>query len=312
MAVSSAMMVLLAELAKVAVTEAAKEFGKKAAAFGTDEVLDWIKNYAASRGGLSATDRKNVIRLVEEDASIYDKLVARLKPANKRGILLVGPSGAGKTSLMNEITNRTPKLISTTEEIDTRFVTLTQTLVAIHDSPGQFYRAAGEINASAYDHKPTILALVMANGFLDTIGTGSELKRPLEKPAVNLKKYLAKAKSEELNWLKVFVELVKVPKNFKVKYLILVINKLDLWFQNHADVTAHYSTGEFNEQTTAILKKLVGTRPDLPDRRRRRDERRLQTEDSAGIAFQPAGRVGLPSCSQGISHWPSGELRGVP
>jgi hypothetical protein len=177
--------------------------------------------------------------------------------ADRRGILLVGPSGAGKTSLMNAITNRNPPVLKSTTEIDTRFVILAKTMVAIHDAPGHYVIAAEEINESVERHQPTILVVVLANGFLDSVVTGNALARPNKPLEPTVEEYLKKARDEELEWIKLFTDLVHVPKHL-VKYVVLVVNKMDLWSPEQAAVEKRYGAGrEIDKALAGLVKKLA-------------------------------------------------------
>jgi hypothetical protein len=249
---------LIGELAKVAALEAAKAFSKKTTEYGTGAVLTWIEHFLKTkRPELSKEAREKVLHLVADEASFYDKIIAQLKVADRRGIMFVGPSGAGKSSLMNAITNRMPPELKSSTEIDTQFVILAKTLVAVHDVLGQHLVDAKAINESVERHRPTVLAVVMANGLLDTIGTGNELRRPYREPVPTMDDYLKATLQEELDWLEQFTKLVHVPSP-PVKYVALVVNKMDHWLPDQSAVDNRYSAeGKIGQAMVPLVKKLA-------------------------------------------------------
>ncbi len=173
------LLAILAPLAKSGVLEALKAVTTATATRSTEALLDWVSTaITKAHPKLPKSTRDKVLALIAEENRLYRKLVAQMKPADRRGILFVGPSGGGKTTLMNAITNRTPRQLLSTVAIDNQFVALAGSFVAIHDSPGQRDLYAETINSCVAKYKPTILGLVVANVYLDSIGTGTELKRP--------------------------------------------------------------------------------------------------------------------------------------
>ena len=132
-------------------------------------LVDWIVEYVKSQGEqLTAGEKRGLHALFNEDESYYGKLAARLPPADRRGFLIVGPSGGGKTSLFNAMTNLAAKADCSTIEIDTGFIQLGGKIRAIRETPGQFAYAR-DVWPSVKNYKPSMLIIVFADGYLDTV-----------------------------------------------------------------------------------------------------------------------------------------------
>ncbi len=67
--------------------------------------------------------------------------------------------------------------------------------------------------------------------------------------------YLDRARKEELEWLRKFTNLVKVPRP-KVKYLTFIINKLDIWAGDHDNVISRYNT-LFSKELERLAEKIA-------------------------------------------------------
>src|SRR5205823_6548400 len=94
---------------------------------------------------LTGRERSRIEALIRGDEKLLTKLAGQLKPANRRGVLFIGPSGAGKTSLINAATNRVDINTPTTVSIDTTFVNLCGSVVALRDTPGTAQQGGREL-----------------------------------------------------------------------------------------------------------------------------------------------------------------------
>lgn len=246
---------VLAVLAAAAKTGILEAITKKIAGGGTDAILEMVENLIEGHGGaLTKTERSRVEQLLDEDERLLRRLTAQMKPADRTGILVVGPSGAGKTSIINAITNRVHE-DEPTVSIDKYFVQLGGSIVAVRDVPGTVEHGA-TVWPAVQKYRPKIVVIVLADGYLDSVGTGNELKRPRRPAVADLETYLTNARQEEIEWLEVFAEAV-APARKRTPYLVLLLNKMDLWADRHPDVLKRYQGDEFMTRIRNIEKKLL-------------------------------------------------------
>ena len=74
--------------------------------------------------------------------------------------------------------------------------------------------------------------------------------------APDLDAYRRATKREELEWLKLFVKFAKPPKR-RVKYLLLIVSKVDLWYDDHDRVLKSYQTAGMKRYLDELAKKVA-------------------------------------------------------
>ena len=129
--------------------------------------------------------------------------------------------------------------------------------MAIRDSPGQV-RYAKDVWGSVAKYNPKILVILFADGFLASAKTGNNLRRPgIRQPThATLDDFLLATRKEELEWLEEFTYSVVEPGT-PIKYLVLAVNKVELWSSRHPDVLGRYVGGDFQEQFRILTKKIA-------------------------------------------------------
>src|SRR5208282_1204086 len=70
---------------------------EKLAERGTEAVIEWCRDHASTP--LTPEDEAHLRQALAEDGSFLTILKSQMHFADRRGIALVGPSGAGKTAL---------------------------------------------------------------------------------------------------------------------------------------------------------------------------------------------------------------------
>jgi hypothetical protein len=245
---------LLLKLLETALSAAVDDFMKESTHSLIHAFFDRVTQLSTNLGG---TEKDRLLKLINEDESVLSALIAQLKRADRRGMLLLGPSGGGKTELFNALTNRISKERRSTIEVDDRFLRLGGKIRSVHDTMGQEDNLTEMFTTISY-YEPTTVVFVASYGYLDTVDTGDELRRPpssgIAPPPggcyATLPKYLKATREEEFWWLSVFTQFVARPKpNRRVRYIVLAVNKMDLWADKYDAVMDYYKNQKFADKT---------------------------------------------------------------
>ncbi|HYT93059.1 MAG TPA: ATP-binding protein [Gemmataceae bacterium] len=253
----SEVLTILLQAAQAAV---AGYLGKKAKS-GVETLLAWIDDRVAAQPSLkmSGVARKNIEKLLAENPTLFERILANVvRSKDRQGIMLVGPTGAGKTHLAAAITQtvRQQDYLSTVEITATSSL-FNGRLVVLRDTPGKVEHGA-ELWKALEKYQPSILVLVMSYGYLAPAGTGVELRLGLRHPLRRkIDRFLQDGRKEEITVIRQFTDLVREPKS-KVKHLVVVANKMDMWLGRHAQVVDYYQTNtEFQNALRDLLDKVV-------------------------------------------------------
>src|SRR5262249_14766537 len=133
---------------------------------------------------LSTLEKKRAIALLGEDNTLKSRIVAQFKTTKRKGILLIGRSGAGKSKLAAGLVARDESDGTTSNKV-TMHTVFAQRVVAVYDTPGQ-QRYAYRVEEAIRKHKPSIVVLVVADGYLDT--DSPDFKNQLKHPDIKNKK----------------------------------------------------------------------------------------------------------------------------
>lgn len=227
-------------------------------------------------------DLKTLAGLLEANNTFFKTLFAMMFPYTFSGAICVGPSGAGKTSIQNFFSE--DRLVPPTESTYKRFsnpVRYGAWTYQMTDTPGQhrFAEHRGEAFTAIRQGKEKVLMLVFSAGFLKTLGiidaSGSEIKykRPDRDPKGSLEEYLSDAIDEELDWMRTVKQQVPSLENNRFTYVMVIVNKLDQWYDTRNYVAAFYEgrllpeddqqnnnslTKHLNSERSKEFKKLLG------------------------------------------------------
>jgi len=154
----------------------------KLASKGMEGLEGWLTEIVAAKSpDLSDNQKSQIARFLRRDQSFLGKLMAQGRFPDRKGILVVGPSGSGKSALIRGLSEEmlAPSQVST-GGIEKNFMVLGGRYVAIRDSRGinlQGHLDTGDTYNAVRRYRPRILILNLANGFLQTVGA-PPLMRP--------------------------------------------------------------------------------------------------------------------------------------
>lgn len=230
--------------------------------FGSSDIIKLAKsvdtNYMNSNFEEDA--HKYIDNLIQNE-TIMNKLVAQFTPVDDRGIMFLGPSGAGKTSLMNAFISKVNSDKLSTTGIKRKYITIFNRVTCIRDTFGRTAHGDGRkmlIN-ECINEPPRILCLVFANSYLQTVddnlltrGQSANFKNE------GIKQYLKYTQKEEIDWVKDFIENVGRKKPHRpIQDLVIIANKMDLWGESinkFQEVKQYYTQ---NEEINELVSMLV-------------------------------------------------------
>ncbi len=179
-------------------------------------------------------------------------------------ILLVGNTGAGKTSVVNNLLRpyRTLPAGSTREVAEVLAQPTAGGNVVLVDTPGneQYFHLLGEYLDELAAGRIMGVLNVVTYGYNDPQGRKPESDRPsaYRRQEVN-QKYLERQRHDDLRYLDRWLisnELI----HESIKWIITVVNKLDLWSDIYEEVLGYYgANGEFGKRVLEVLREGEGT-----------------------------------------------------
>jgi energy-coupling factor transporter ATP-binding protein EcfA2 len=249
---------ILALIGKAIVNGTFSQIAKR----GVDGIAGWVSEQAAAAGGqFTADDRRTLEALLSDRHSVFASVAAQFKTVKKEGLALVGPSGVGKTSLFNYLRGEAVIApIESTSERAVKSARFQTRYISVADTPGSkvhvnFRKETGRFVQS----KPIdILVLMLAYGYLDTVGL-TDLRRPGRRlPYETREEYVQAGRLEELEWIEEFTDRTTPPKR-KIPYLLIVVNKMDQWLPELDAIVQYYDSGESAKRIAALTKHFCRT-----------------------------------------------------
>ncbi len=134
-----------AEIIGTVLAAAAQRAVVKLSTQGIDGLVGWLSREVRDQfEGFSYQDEKRLRSLLAGDQTRLGRLAAQFKFTDRRGVLFVGPSGAGKTALVDGLKGRglTP-IPRSTPDIRRFFLTIARRHIALRDTPGAAVQGHG-------------------------------------------------------------------------------------------------------------------------------------------------------------------------
>ncbi|WP_425399384.1 hypothetical protein [Aeoliella sp.] len=223
-----------------------------------EALIEYISDEAKTQNiELTPRDLTTLVGLLSGSEQLIRSLVAKLIPTRFSGVTLCGASGSGKSSICHFYL--TGDLMSAGQAVSTH-ETLSKPArqgiwsYEITDTPGQYTddQHAREAEREIEQGKKRVLQLVFAAGHLKTAdGRLQDKQRPGHDPATDLVSLLTQTAEEEIEWIdKALKKVGPLGDGNKFDYLMIVINKMDLWFDYYDHVRSYYS-GTLNAEPPA-------------------------------------------------------------
>ena len=227
-------------------------------------LVEIVGKHAGIEGQVLDPEQLKIVRrLLKEDNSWAKRAFAQFQTLKRKGVLIVGPSGAGKTALFNYLTGE-PRIFPSGRTIKKQAGTrrFGSRIIQVIDTPGGLH---ADLEKETYSFleggKAEILILVLANGFLDTASLPG-FSRPGKGQFSTFTEYISEARNEELTWLRQG-NVVQVPPKKKFRYFLVVLNKMDLWANGVEEVLVQYKEGELGEAIQVVTSRwcAAGVQP---------------------------------------------------
>lgn len=232
--------------------------------FGSSEIIKLAKSVDEKFKSSSFIEEKEAKEYIDnliKNENIFNRLIAQLTPVDDRGIMFLGPSGAGKTSLTNAFIS---KVIKSSEKLSTtgikrKYITIFNKVTCVRDTFGR-YQHGDRIRMlidECINEPPKILCLVFANSYLQTVDDNL-LKRGEDNFKVEgIDAYLKSTKKEEIDWVKNFIDQLKSKKPSRpIQDLVIIANKMDLWgkdVKKYQEVEQYYTQNEYIKELVSLL-----------------------------------------------------------
>ena len=197
--------------------------------------------------GIEAGAAIEAVKYLKEayDAGWFDKLIIHLK--KKHRVLVLGATGAGKTAFLKSLKSVVPEAIDVmnrTEFVEKHEITLSKRPFIFKDTPGQIHHASRRREAI----KEAMKTRGGIAGIINLVSYGYHESRAMPKPQITSageveEAFLQRQRQIELEMLREWTPLLGGTDS--ANWLITVVTKADLWWQQRADVMKHYETGAY-------------------------------------------------------------------
>jgi hypothetical protein len=177
------------------------------------------------------------------EAGLLERMVDAFR--TKHRVLVLGASGVGKTNLQSSLTREAAEAIdhlSRTEVVDRTHIRIRKKPFIFTDTPGQDHhesRRKAAIREEMAKGKVGILNVV-AFGFHEGTGNKSDA---IDRNGKTRKEYLEEQRKLEIAMLDEWIPLLGSPETSA--WLITVVNKADLWWNQRKTVMQYYESGEY-------------------------------------------------------------------
>lgn len=160
-------------------------------------------------------------------------------------VIIFGESGVGKTQFINSLLNR-PESTNRTRQIEPSTMILSNgRKVVLFDTPGHQSLKQERYRMAELITKKKIKGIInVVNYGYNEVDTIDAVKIFTEESSSIVKdEYLKENRKREISQLDDWLRHINAKSS--VQWVITVINKADIWFENQSAVLAHYEEGEY-------------------------------------------------------------------
>ena len=186
--------------------------------------------------------RKFIQALKQTHPSAWRRRIAYLKKSHSRPIIIIGPSGVGKTVVGLQLAGIEPKNVETSHKMEVKNLVASLREIKVYIAPGSFIHNEGAVKVLkklTNKNAPKVVINVVAGGYHATASKGyyGDLDTPnLTRPgldynvASSTNGFLAYCRNvEEIAYLDSVYQHCKGKIQTRIPWIINVINKKDLW-----------------------------------------------------------------------------------
>jgi hypothetical protein len=199
-------------------------------------------------------DQVSLVKTIQQTTpSRIRSFVATMRKARPRPIILLGPSGVGKTCVALRLAGKTPdRVVATRDTPETEKFVAGLKAIKVLSPPG--YRLHGDYldtvsELITSENPPSVVCIVVCGGFHAT--AKKEHEGTLDKPnfrrpgatvvPANIKEFRRMCYREEELYLQDVYEMVAGKLKESIPWVITIANKRDLWW-HYAEVLKRYES----------------------------------------------------------------------
>ena len=204
----------------------------------TDPISTIVTGTKGASAAISLAKQAEKLGLLEKLKNVFKK---------KHKILVLGATGVGKTQLIKSLVSEIPQAISNmnrTESNDEYYFKISENIFVFVDTPGQEYHKSKRKEETLEAMKQGIEGIinVAAFGYHESrIGKD----KVFDENGKIREEFLKERQKVEINLLSEWTELLG--DKGTSRWLITLVNKADLWWDNKDAVLSYYESGQYFE-----------------------------------------------------------------